>query len=71
MVDTITNDVHPAKDVKRFASNVDIAYDSDSFRKLIFNTDDDDFLLVKKRIGSKITIMDVKVVNDDLINGMI
>ena len=37
----------------------------------MLNTDDDTFLLVTKRIGSIITIDDVKVIDDNLIDSMI
>ena len=68
---TIISDVISGKDAKLFASSVALLYDHDSYRDSLLNADDDSFLLITKKIGSIITITDVKIVDDDLINAMI
>jgi len=73
MVDgiTITKDVNLTKDVKTFVSSVNVNYDKTAIKDLIFSTNDDTFMLVTKKIGSKITITDVKVIDDDFIETLI
>ena len=69
---TITKDVITGKDAKVFVSNVSVDYADNDFKKIIFDPDNSDsYLLLTKKIGSKITIDDVKVITDNIIEGMI
>ena len=72
MVTTITDDVLIGDDAKIFVSKVDVSYTNPIFKDIIFNPDNSNkFLLLRKKIGSKIIIDDVKVVDDNLIDSMI
>lgn len=71
MAATITKDVLIGKDAKHFASIVDINYAKPDLKDKLFDMPDDDFLLITKSIGSKITIIDVKLVDDDFISSML
>lgn len=72
MVVTIIDDVLIGNDARLFVSKVDVTYTNDNFKNIIFNPDNTDkFLLLRKKIGLKIIIDDVKVVDDDLIDSMI
>lgn len=67
---TIVKDVLKAKDAKTFVGHVNVTYDKTSFKDLIFTSDPDDFLLITKRIGSRIAIADVKVIDDAFMASM-
>lgn len=69
MAATTTVDVLSAKDARLFVSAVDVNYSAPELKDTIFNKmNDDSFLLVTKSIGSKITISEVKVIDDALID---
>ncbi len=72
MVAIITEDVLTGNDARLFVSRVDVSYTNIDFKNIIFNSDNlNKFLLLRKKIGSKIIIDDVKVVDDDLIDSML
>lgn len=65
MGDSIIFDVDLASAFKSLiANNDDVAYDSNSLKSKIINAKDDDFLLVKRKIGSAITILSVDYIDD-------
>ena len=69
---TIITDVLSAKDAISFVSSVAVTYSDDVLKKIIFDArDTDNYLLITKSIGSKITIKDVKIVDDALIDSML
>ena len=67
MTDTIIDVVDLAKVFKDFISFNDVRITA-NLKNNIFLADDDAFLWVRKKIGSATTILDVKLVNDDMIN---
>tara|TARA_Y100000034_G_C6810869_1_gene364392 strand:+ start:528 stop:779 length:252 start_codon:yes stop_codon:yes gene_type:complete len=68
---TTISDVHVARDVKKFISRVDVKYKDMRIKDLILSTNDNDFLMVTKKIGSKILIDDVKIVDDSYVNSVV
>ncbi len=60
---TITKDVLTGKDARTFISKVDVDIDG-IMRDKIYNSDVDDYLLITKKIGSKIRVDDVKLLDD-------
>jgi hypothetical protein len=72
MTITITDDVSTGKDARLFVSMVSVTYTNEHLRDIIFdNANDDKFLLITKKIGSKIMIHDVRIIDDDLIDSML
>jgi len=72
MATTIIDDVLIGDDARLFVSKVDVDYAKPSLKDIIFNPDNTNkFLLLRKKIGSKIIIDDVKVVDDALIDSML
>ncbi len=70
--DTIVFDTDLAMNFKALLRNDDtIIFSSPDFRKAINDSDDNDFLLVKKKIGSAVTILSVKKVTDTLIKTLL
>ena len=69
--ETIVTDVLSGKDARLFAGSVTLKYADNSYKDKLLNADNDSFLLIKKKIGSIITIIDVRIVDDSLINMMI
>ncbi len=60
---TITKDVLTGKDARTFISKVDVDIDG-LMANRIYSSNDDDYLLITKKIGSKIRVDDVKLLDD-------
>lgn len=68
VVGTNTMDVLSTADARAFIGSVDVTFSDNSLKSLISDPKNDDaFFLVSKSIGSKITITDVKVLDDAFI----
>lgn len=64
-------DVLSGKDARDFVSIVNVDYKDIAMKDTIFKAKPDDFLLITKTIGSKITINDVKLIDDALIDSLL
>ena len=74
MSKTTIKDVLSGRDVRLFVSNVSVNYKDNALKTLIYDKvkiKDDDYVLVTKTIGSKITIDVVKILDDDYLNSFI
>jgi hypothetical protein len=72
MADTIIFDVDLASNFKALVINNDgIVFANNSLKDAILKADDNNFLMVKKKIGSSITILSVDLVNDDLLKAIL
>ena len=72
MSDTLLKVVDLASDVKKYIGVGDLinpTIDIDrQKRNLIESANDDDFIMLIKKIGSAIKIIDVKIISDDILN---
>ncbi|MBW2975122.1 hypothetical protein KY366_05385 [Candidatus Woesearchaeota archaeon] len=68
MAATIISTVDLAINFKDFISTNSVDFDKPSFKVDILKAKDDDFLRVKKKIGSATTILAVDKVDDDFVN---
>ena len=66
--DTVIVDVDLASAFKDFIlKNDDVKFDNDALKDKILKANDDNFLMIRKKIGSFNTILSVDLVNDDLL----
>lgn len=67
MADTIIEYVDLASDVVSYVSSTDVDYNNLTLKPKIFDSPRNSFLKVTKKIGSKVTIMDVVLIDDNFI----
>lgn len=67
MVSTTFVDVDLASTFKKTISFGNVLFDDGSLRKFIMDSDDDTMLMITKSIGSDVTFVDAKIVDDSLI----
>ena len=71
MASDVTKVVLNAKDARLFISKVDVSIDP-SLSKDIYNSDNDDsFFYISKEIGSRIKIVDVKIISDNMLSDLL
>lgn len=66
-METIIKTVDLAEDVKDLVTHSTVRFNDLSLKDKIFNSDDDDFLLISKSIGSGSAIVGVELVDDDFV----
>jgi hypothetical protein len=72
MAATIFFDVDMASSFKDLIANSDsVKFGDDAVKDFILKSDDDSFLLVKKKIGSDVTILSADKVDDDLLKSIL
>ena len=70
-METIIKTVDLASDVKNLVSFSTVKFNDLSLKDKIFNSDDDDFLLISKSIGSDPVIIGVELVDDEFIRKVV
>ncbi len=72
MAATTFFDVNLASYFKDLIINTDnVLFDGDSIKDFILNSNDNKFLMVKKRIGSNLTILSAVIVDDALLRSIL
>ena len=64
---TIIDYIGLSSDIKDFVVNANVDFKDISLKNMIFNSNDNDLLRIKKSIGSKTTIISVDIVDDDFV----
>ncbi|MCK4730416.1 MAG: hypothetical protein KAT28_03800 [Candidatus Aenigmarchaeota archaeon] len=63
-------EIELAEEIKDFISeSSDVNFENEELKKLIMDTKDDELLKITKVIGSPIKITEVKIVDDDFLEG--
>lgn len=71
MTDTFINVIDLACNIRDFVTHSKVDFDPVALRDVVFSAHDDDFLRIKKRIGSDTTITSVTKIDDDFIKNAV